>query len=168
MNEVYQKPMTVQTATVMIESLMNKKYSSKITSPPRGGLGVDLPNTEAELFEIDQYPLLDINVGINVLGSEDMVREILKSLKVEAITDDLILIKKAHAEGDWVSVEKIAHKMKGGSDFGTVQMHYALLYMERYRKAGHRKCSEALYEQMLKTIDETMAYLDEWLKNASS
>jgi two-component system aerobic respiration control sensor histidine kinase ArcB len=164
MNEVYQKPMTVQTATALIEQLMNKKNSSEITSPPSGGLGVDLPNTEAELFEIDHYPLFDINVGINVLGSEDIVREILKSLKVDAITDDLALIKKAHAAGDWVAVEKLAHKMKGGSDFGTVRMHYALLYMERYRKAGHTKYSEQLYQQMLKTIDETMDYLDDWLK----
>ena len=131
MNEVYQKPMNLQTATTLIEQLMSKKSSSEITSSPSGGLGVDLPNTEAELFEIDRYPLLDINVGINVLGSEDMVREILQSLKDEAINDDLALIKKAHAEGDWVAVEELAHKMKGGSDFGTVRMHYALLYMER-------------------------------------
>ena len=164
MDEVYQKPMTVQTATALIEQLMTKKDSSEITSSPNGGLGVDLPNTEAELFEIDHYPLLDINVGINVLGSEDMVREILTSLKGDAITDDLALIKKAHSDGDWEAVEKLAHKMKGGSDFGTVRMHYALLYMERYQKAGHTKCSEALYAQMLKIIDETMAYLDDWLK----
>ncbi len=165
MNEVYQKPMALQTLTALIEPLVNKKKPvSELTSQSSGGLGVDLPKTEAELFEIHHYPLLDLNVGVKVLGSEDVVRDILKSLKVDAIIDDLALIKKAHAEGDWVAVEKLAHKMKGGSDFGTVRMHYALLYMERYRKAGHTKCSEELYDQMLRVIDETMAYLDEWLK----
>jgi hypothetical protein len=36
--------------------------------------------------------------------------------------------------------------------------------MERYRKAGHTELSEELYTQMLQVIDETMADLDEWLK----
>lgn len=166
MNEVYHKPMSLQTLTTLIEPLVNrKKVQSQIVIPSSGGLGVDLPDTEIELFEINRYPLLDINVGIQILGSEEMVRDILKNLKADAIIDDLALIKKAHAEGDWVTVEKLAHKMKGGSDFGTIRMHYALLYMERYRKAGHTKCSEELYAQMLQVIDETMAYLEEWLKN---
>ena len=127
------------------------------------GLGPDLPDTEAALFELDHYPLFDIEVGIKVVGNEELARDLLNDLIME-IADDLSLIIKAHTEGDWNAVEELAHKMKGGSDFGTVRMHYALLYMERYRKAGHTKLSEELYTQMLQVIDDTMAYLDKFLK----
>lgn len=162
MNEVYRKPMALPTLTQLIEPLMHRLKTDddiSVTPTPSSGLGVDLPNTEAELFEINQYPLFDMTVGIAVLGSEDMVREILKILKTEAIDTDLALLKAAHTAGDWEMVEKLTHKMKGGADYGTVRMHYALLYMERYRKAGHTKCSEALYQQMLQVIDETRMYL---------
>lgn len=165
MNEVYRKPMALQTLTVLMDALIKAEHSvSNTHSSSGGGLGVDLPNTEAELFELNQYPLVDVNVGVQIVGSEDVVRSILKDLKTDAIDEDLALIKKAHAEGDWTEVERLAHKMKGGSDFGTVRMHYAFLYLERYRKAGHTKLSEELYTQMLKVIDETMTYLDEWLR----
>jgi CheY-like chemotaxis protein len=164
MHEVYRKPMALQTLTVLMDKVIKPVSSnSEKESSTSGGLGVDLPNTEAELFELNQFPLIDIDVGVHVLGSEEMVRDILKSLKKDAIDDDLALIKQAHAAGDWDTVQSLTHKMKGGSDFGTVRMHYALLYMERYRKAGHAKLSEGLYTQMLSVIDETMNYLDEWL-----
>lgn len=68
--------------------------------------------------------------------------------------------------GDWKKVEKYTHKIKGGACYGTVRLYYALLYMERYLKAGHTKCAEALYAQMLRVIDETLAYLDEWLQTS--
>lgn len=127
------------------------------------GLGPDLPDTEAALFELDHYPLLDIEVGKKVVGSEALARDLLNDL-IMVMPDDLSLIKKAHTQGNWKEVEELAHKMKGGSDFGTVRMHYALLYMERYLKAGHTKLLEELYAQMLQVIDETMVYLDKCLK----
>jgi hypothetical protein len=65
--------------------------------------------------------------------------------------------------GDWETVRALAHKMKGGSTFGTVRLYYALLYMERYIKAEHMHCAEALYTQMFRVIDETVAYLDKHL-----
>lgn len=126
-------------------------------------LGHDLPNTEAELFLLEKHPLLDLQIPMQMFGSQDVTKDILKCLKDEGINDDLVAVKIAHEAQDWQKIEELAHKMKGGSTFGTVRLYYALLYMERYIKAGHRHCAEQLYQQMLEVIDETLAHVEEWL-----
>lgn len=163
MDGIYRKPMMPETLHVLLEPLTSRKQEpeAKIITH---GLGVDLPNSEVELFQIENHPLLDLNIAISLLGSEEVARDIFKSLQTEGVNDELVAIKLAHEQGDWGKVEKLAHKMKGGAAFGTVRMLYALLYLERYIKAGHTSCSEALYQQMLKVVDDTMTYLEEWLK----
>lgn len=37
--------------------------------------------------------------------------------------------------------------------------------MERYLKAGHKKCAERLYTQMLHVIDETIPVIEDWLNS---
>lgn len=135
----------------------------KPSSSQGGKLGVDLPDTEAQLFEIDHYPLLDLNVGVAVLGSEDFAKDILKNLNIDSISPELSGLKQAHEVGDWDRVSALAHKMKSGATFGTVRLYHALLYMERYIKAGHMNCAEALYTQMLRVIGETVEYLNKHL-----
>ncbi len=135
-------------------------------TPTTGGLGVELPNTEAELFQIDKHPVLDTTIPTNYFGSKELTRDILRSLRNEGIEEDLALLKIAHDQGDWVRVEALAHKLKGGATFGTVRMYYALLYLERYQKAGLKNCQEELYVQMLRVVDETIKALDEWLRAA--
>ena len=129
-----------------------------------GKLGMDLPDTEEELFQIDQHPLFDFEVGIKVFGSEELTKEIHQDFKNATIGKDLDLIKQSHEAGNWEEVERLSHKIKGGTCYGTVRLHYALLYMERYLKAGHKKAAEKLYTQMLRVIDETVDYLDKNIK----
>ncbi len=165
MNEVYRKPMLPEALKTLMDKFLTSKTEPVAKASSTGGpLGMDLPDTESQLFEINQHPILDLQVAIQNLGSEAMARDIFKDLKEQGITDDLANIKKAHEIGDWKTIEKLTHKIKGGACYGTVRLYYALLYMERYLKAGHTNCSEALYAQMLHVIDETMAYLDDWLK----
>ncbi len=163
MNMVYRKPIAPHVLKALIEAIMPTDSEIKGASLADEALGVDLPKNEAELFEVNYYPLLDVDLAVHLLGSEAVARDIFKSLKAEGIDAELALIKVAHAQGHWDEVEALAHKMKGGAVFGTVRLHYALLYMERYRKAGHSRCLERLYSQMLQVIDDTIAYLDEWL-----
>ncbi len=54
--------------------------------------------------------------------------------------------------------------MKGGVCYGTVRLYYACLYLERYQKAGHSECLEALYTQLLNTVDKTLDYVDEFFQ----
>jgi two-component system, OmpR family, aerobic respiration control sensor histidine kinase ArcB len=163
MNEVYRKPMRPEVLKNLMDKLMvpkQKPESFAKEAPSISGLGMDLPNTERQLFEMNEYPIVDMNVAIKLLGNEEMVRTIFFSLKDQGITADLAIIKKAHETGDWVTIEHYTHKIKGGACYGTVRLYHALLYMERYLKAGHTHCAEELYVQMLRVIDETLVYLD--------
>jgi len=126
-------------------------------------LRAEMPDTEAELFAMEQYPLFDINVAIEHLGDIKTSRYIMQHLKDDGINPDLPALKIAHEQQDWEQIEKLAHKMKSGAVYGTPRLYYALLFMERYRQAGYLNCSEQLYQQMLKVIDETIAYLQDWL-----
>lgn len=169
MNEVYRKPIEPGALKALIDKLIqttNEKPTAPSPAPDTttGGLGPDLPNTEEELFQLDHHPLLDLQIPLEMFGSKEVTKDILKSLKDEGIKDDLAAIKIAHEQQNWPRIEELAHKMKGGSTFGTVRLYYALLYLERYRKAGHTKSSEQLYQQMLKVIDETLKHIDDWLK----
>ncbi|MBA2653208.1 MAG: response regulator [Tatlockia sp.] len=173
-DEFFQKPMSPTSLETLLYPFMKKGYEKKISiSEPvliaeseeksyplaTGKLGPDLPDTEAQLFEIEKFPLLDLKVGEEALGSEDFAKAILKDLKKDGIDPDLENLKNAHAVGDWQKVRSLAHKMKGGANVGTVRLYYAFLYMERYLKAGHREGAEALYSQMIQVIDETLNYL---------
>lgn len=162
MNELYRKPMQSQALKALLESTLAP--IEDLDEVTVGALGEDLPDTERQLFELNQYPLLDLQVAIRTLGSESVARMILKTLKKDGVTNDLVLIKEAYVRGDWVTIEKLSHKIKGGACYGTVRMYYALLYMERYIKAGHTHCLKRLYEQMIRVIDESMQYLDGWLR----
>jgi signal transduction histidine kinase/CheY-like chemotaxis protein len=171
-DEVFQKPMQPKNLETLLNSfnLKTKKLSEqhktseeKSIQSVGGKLGSDLPDTEAELFEINHHPILDLKIGKSILGSEELAKDILKNLKKDGIDPDLDSLKNAHDHGDWETVRALVHKIKGGSTIGTVRLHYALLYMERYIKAGHSHCVEELYSQMLQVIEETVDYLDKHL-----
>lgn len=162
-NEIYQKPMLPEMLRKILKPLLeiSTNISNQVhTTTSLPTLGLDLPATEEQLFEIGKYALLDLEVGAKALGSEELVKEILVHFKKEGIDPDLENIKKARLANDWDTVGALTHKIKGGATFGTVRLYYALLFMERYLKAGHKRCAEQLYEQMMAVIEETTAYLE--------
>jgi two-component system aerobic respiration control sensor histidine kinase ArcB len=158
-NEVFRKPMKIEVLENLLKPLIHAK-TSKHEEDKAVLEGSDLPNTEAELFQIGQYQLFDLSLALATLGSEEFVRDIFKNFKKDGVDPDLPTLKLAHEKHDWQTIENLAHKMKGGATYGTTRLYYALLYMERYLKAGYSKCSELLYQQMIKTIEETVAYLE--------
>lgn len=164
-DKVYKKPMMMSDlkdlVTPLISTVENQENTQSKERPKNvGKLGVDLPDTEEELFELNHLPIFDLQVGAKVMGSEEVARELHQDFKNQTLGEDLGRLKQAHGNGDWVEIEKLSHKIKGGSCYGTVRLYYALLYMERYLKAGHKNCSEKLYDQMIRVIDETTEYLD--------
>lgn len=128
-------------------------------------LGRDLPDTEEQLFELDKFPLLDVEDGIKKIGDETILRTLLHMMIDQAIPDDVISIQKAFAEKDWQRVEELAHRMKAGALYcGTIKMQYACQYLERYRKAGHSTSLEKLYHQLIQVLEETKHHIALWLK----
>ncbi|MBY0542716.1 MAG: response regulator, partial [Sphingobacteriaceae bacterium] len=125
-DELFEKPMQPAFLKSLLEPLIKKKSKEKQpilepkveaalkedSSPAKEGtLGTDLPDTEKQLFEINHHPLLDLNVGENVVGSKEFAKDLLKELKKEGIDPDLDNLKKAHTLGDWETVRALTHKI---------------------------------------------------------
>ena len=179
MDKVLTKPATFDHVKNLIQQFIshNEKIDSKNTQqptptkqetpePPKTGLGRDLPDTEEELFILDQYLYLDTKVLKEIYGEDyyNIVGESLKLIPTQ-IPKDKKEIMDAFITKDWDKVEKLAHRTKGGAAAcGTLRMKYACQYLERYRKAGHSKSLEKLYYQLMQVMDETKDYVEKWLK----
>ena len=167
MNDVYTKPITSE----LIMSILKKNVTSKLSALNEntqvyGHLGLDLPQSEEELFDLKIFPLLDINKAISTVGNESLVRQVLELMISEEIQKDIIFIKTAHSEENWEEIEKFAHKMKGGAVYiGTVRMQYACQYLERYHKAGNTRLLELLYQQLITVVNDTQNHIREWLNS---
>ena len=173
MDKVLTKPATFDQVKNLIqefisnhEKVESKNAQQETSLPPKTGLGRDLPDTEEELFMLDQYPYFSMKVVTEIYGENchQLVEESLNSMS-ELIPKDKEEIKEAFLAKNWDRVEELAHRMKGGAAYaGTVRMKYACQYLERYRKAGHSKSLEKLYYQLIQVVDETKNYIDKWLK----
>ncbi len=167
MNEIFTKPIDLITMQSIINTYLSPtelKKPSTLRYNESSPLGRDLPAIERQLFELDTFPLLDINHAFENIGNEALLREMLQLMLDKAIPDDATAIKKAHAANDWELVEKLAHKMKGGAVYcGTIRMQHACQYLERYRKAGHTAALNVLYEQLIRVVEDTMGPIREWL-----
>jgi PAS domain S-box-containing protein len=170
MNKAFTKPMT----PAMLESIKINYFSLLPSSvadthhadPTVGSLGLDLPNTEAELFELEALPLLNIDHALNGIGNDmALLKSILSAMVEQELPQDLDELYLLHAKSDWETVEHLAHRMKGGLMYcGTERLVFACQYLERYRKAGHSKMLEPLYQQVCLIADKTMTAIKSWLR----
>ena len=130
-----------------------------------GKLGPDLPDTEAQLFLLDAFSLLDAESALKGMAHDaDLLKSILKSMLEKELPNDLRELDVFHDAGDWESIEKLAHRMKGGLVYcGTNRLIHACQYLERYRKAGHTQCLERLYQQLRQLTVSTMDAIHFWL-----
>jgi len=168
MNNIFTKPITSTLMQGILTKYFYAQETHSIDTPVEmqaiSTLGIDLPETAEELFEMDAFPFLDIQLAISSIGNEAIVREILQLMMSEDMQKDITNLEKAHKAGDWATVEKLAHKMKGGAVYiGTVKMKYACQYLERYQKAGHTQLLEPLYQQLISIVLETKNHIKQWL-----
>ena len=155
-----------ETKEGLLDWLKQKNRFSRpsISTSAEDGLGRDLPDSEEQLFELEQYPLLDIAKGIETVGSEVTLSEILKGM-IDIIPEHKAELQEAYRADDWDKIEKLAHKVKGGAEYsGTLRMKYACMYLERYRKAGHSASLEKLYQQLMNVLEDTQKCIENWLK----
>ena len=126
--------------------------------------GSDLPDSDDQLFEISQFPLLDVNEGIANLGSLPVLKELLTMLLEDELPADEANLKQFFEASNWEGVERLAHKMKSGTLYcGIVRMQMACQYLERYRKASQSLLLEKLYHQLMSVIDDTKKAIKNWM-----
>lgn len=162
MNKVLLKPIYLHTLRELIARFV--KPNRLIKTPQGQNLGRDLPYSENELFDLKKFPLFDREQGIKHVPDFSTLKDLLLIMVSQAIPEDLAALRVAYLDKNWQQIESLAHKMKSGALYcGTIRMKYACQYFERYCKAGHAKCLDALYNQLIEVVEETKVYIEAWL-----
>lgn len=161
MNNVFSKPIKLDLLTKIMSDAITEHQSSQGSS----WLGQDLPQTEDELFQLEQFSLFDVQEGIINVGSVDALKELIGLMIEESLTKDIQDIKIAHQKNDWNKVQAQAHKIKSSALYcHTTRLKYACQYLERYRRAGHMRLMENLYQQFCETAEDTKKAIRDWLR----
>ncbi len=162
MNAVLTKPLTLNKCRDILEAFIPSKQQQKDES--RNTYFSDLPGEEESLFKLSNFPILDIKEGIKTTGNEETLAQMLEIMLKQPLLEDVSKIKKAHDKGEWEAAQALAHKIKGGAVYiGAVRLRMACQYFERYWKTGQRDLLEELYQQVLKTINESIKEITTWL-----
>ena len=152
MNDVYCKPINLDVMESILYQYINDAGVEGILNEPMNGL----PDLDSQLFQLDPFPLLDIEHAVQRIGNKTILMEMLHLMAKQEIPNDEQALQEAYALGNWATIEKLAHKMKGGAVYcGTFKMQYACQYLERYRKSGRTELLEQLYQQLLGVLNET-------------
>lgn len=164
MNEAITKPMTLKTLKKIRTTYCPTILKTVKTKPQLGKLGIDLPDSEKELFQLDKFALLDENIALATMNNDvEILKSILTCMLEEQIPEDEFELQEAYAKRDWENIAKIAHRMKGGLLYcGANKLIKACQYMERYYKAGHTSALDALYKQLFFVMEETVNAMKQW------
>jgi signal transduction histidine kinase/DNA-binding response OmpR family regulator len=168
MNNVWKKPINL----AMLQEMVSTFIVSNDTTKPNNDLitsktlGTDLPETIEELFQLEQFSLLDAEQALTNCGNDKKILiEMLTLMSTKELPTDLEQMKNAYAAKDFPLVEKTAHKIKGGAMYvGTIRMKYACQYLEHYWKSGERALFNPLYHQTLRVIEESTMFINQWLQ----
>ncbi|RUR12463.1 Hpt domain-containing protein [Legionella sp. km772] len=119
-----------------------------------------------ERFDLSSYPLLDVQQALQHIGSEAVLAQMLLFMIKISLPEDLLMLQKVYAAGDWQEVQNIAHKIKGGAVYvGTVRLKMACQLLERAEHVHDAGCLESLYQQVVFVIEESKKAIGEWLQN---
>jgi CheY-like chemotaxis protein len=162
MNAVLSKPLSKKSCDEILGSFISQKPRVESSSSSRSS---DLPETEAELFDLLSFPILDVEEGIKTTGTESMLGDMLQFM-LDSLPDDMTQLKETHDALDWEKTQQLAHKIKGGVVYvGAVRMKMACQYLERYWKTGQRTLLESLYQQLLQVTHQSVVEIEQWIKN---
>ncbi|KTD31136.1 MULTISPECIES: Hpt domain-containing protein [Legionella] len=143
---------------------VSPKENTTLANEKNKSLGIDLPNNEEELFLLDHYPLLDIELGLANLGDASILHELLELLLKKELPTELSEIEAAYTEHNWCKIEELAHKLKSAALYcGTVRLKLACQYLERYQKAGYTNLLDKLYFQLIQVANETEQSINDWI-----
>lgn len=117
---------------------------------------------DKQLFALHRFPILDMASGLKNMNADDsLFITILRTLVEQEFPIERAAYKEAHAKTDWETIEKLAHKMKGGAIYiGLLRLQHACQNFETYYLSGQTFLLEPLYQQIIYTLHETEQQLD--------
>ncbi len=158
MNDLFCKPFNLD----MMKSVLSKFLAYEVIQNEPSNFDevhdrlLNAPLSESQLFDLDEFPLLDIEHAVARIGNKVMLLDMLRLMAMQEIPKDEDALKRAYEISDWSTIEKLAHKMKSGAVYcGTFKMQYACQYLERYARAGHTQLLEHLYRQLCQVLHDT-------------
>jgi len=121
--------------------------------------------SEKALFDLAAFPAFNIAAGLkNMHADTALFTDIVKTMLEKDLPLEKRAYEQAYAEKDWETIEKLVHKMKGGSIYtGLVKLQYACDHFEVYYQSGQKPLREKLYQQIMHTIDLSQEALQTWL-----
>lgn len=162
MNAVLMKPLTVKSCTDILEAFIPGYHQRKPVKVTSGQIEA---STTESLFDLSNYPLLDIEEGIKTMGTPEILAQMLQFMIDDSLPADMQLIKQTHDISDWDRTQQLAHKIKGGAIYvGTTRIKMACQHLERYWKSGQYELLEPLYQQIITVIDDSVQEINRWLK----
>ncbi len=129
-----------------------------------------ISSDEKHLFALHRFPLIDIESGLkNMNADETLFITILHTLLEQEFPNESSAYIQAHAKNDWETIEKLAHKMKGGAIYtGLIRLQHACQHFETYHLSGQTLLLEGLYQQIIHTMRETQQALETVVSKAQS
>ncbi|STX52393.1 sensory box histidine kinase/response regulator [Legionella busanensis] len=161
MNKVITKPFRLAALNELLTIFVKDKVSTTDN--------IAKPTSLANLFfEVTKYPLIDVEQGINTIGSVSSLTELLQMLFNETPTH-LKELEQAWHEENIVLMGRVIHKMKGGAlCCGAAQMQYACHVFEQKLNGLTMNELTDVLEQFTLIVKRTLVEIKTWLaKNKS-
>ncbi|MFC3909164.1 ATP-binding protein [Legionella dresdenensis] len=154
MNKVLLKPVDLETMKKVIEEFV----------PMKQNIHAEGPKT-VTLVNLAEQQVVDFEKGVNTLGDEKLLKELLLILVEENLIEDQTLLEQHLEHQDWLGMRKLVHKMKSGAIYcGTSKLQYACQNLEGVLKADQIDQVEELYQNLLAVIAETKTEVSRLLK----
>ncbi|KTD35427.1 sensory histidine-kinase / response regulator [Legionella moravica] len=164
MNAVLSKPLSIMSCSDILDAFIPGKRQ-ELQNPKQINGSLELPEEHGLMFDLSQFPLLDLEDGVKITGSQSILYETLGFMIQNSLPNDFKLMNEAHEELDWDKTQQLAHKIKGGAVYvGAMKMKMACQYFERYWKSGQHDLLEPLYLQVVSVIYETIKEINNWLQ----
>jgi len=170
MNDVFTKPASPALLQELVNRFVAPDHMSSLQTlsidKSSGNLGLDLPDSEDELFKLNSLSIFVPSQVLEQMGGDETAMLNILRLFVAETPKNIALIQEAYNDGDLDKMEFLAHKMKSGATYCSVpKMKLACQYLERYRKAGHVAMLDKLYHQLIDVTKTTNETVEKWLQN---
>ena len=173
MNNIFIKPIPSATLQKVIHQFLPKIALKQLKSinlddtihpKASGKLGLDLLDTEDELFKLDSFLIFDPNDALQYIGLATLI-DLLRVFISDKMQNDIHQIELDYIKKDWDHISNLAHKISGGAAIlGLKRMRFAAQYLERYDKTKYSDFLDKLYYQFLTVNCDTIIAIKKWLE----
>lgn len=160
MNAVFSKPLIKEKVQDIFTSFIPKYTPIQETQPEKQ----PKPKSKTEALPLEKK-VIDLVQGAHLMGGDEKLAKEAILMLVESFPDDLAKLEKAYLGSDWVVVEMIVHKLRGGTSYcGTPRLKEACTLLDDYLQSGkkEKKQIESMYQILLQEVEAIKQQVMEW------